>query len=57
MIALTANAISGAREFYLKKGFVGYLSKPVDPKLLEKIIIEFLPEELIATGAKRIEED
>ncbi|MBQ8138740.1 MAG: response regulator [Lachnospiraceae bacterium] len=57
MIALTANAISGAREFYLKKGFVGYLSKPVDTKLLEKIIIEFLPEELIATGAKRIEED
>ena len=27
MIALTANAISGAREFYLEKGFANYLSK------------------------------
>ncbi|MCR4618865.1 MAG: response regulator [Lachnospiraceae bacterium] len=57
MVALTANAISGAREFYLDKGFVGYISKPVDPKLLEKIIIELLPRELIESGARRSEEN
>ena len=43
-IALTANAISGAREMFLKEGFIDYLSKPVDPKSLEKILIEYLPQ-------------
>ena len=55
MVALTANAISGAREFYLEKGFVDYLSKPVNSKLLEKMIIDHLPKELIATGGNRDE--
>ncbi len=51
MIALTANAISGAREFYLEKGFANYLSKPIDPKMLEQMIMELLPAELIHTGS------
>ena len=50
MVALTANAISGAREFYLEKGFANYISKPVDSKMLEKMIMELLPANLIATG-------
>ncbi|MCR5402445.1 MAG: response regulator, partial [Butyrivibrio sp.] len=36
VIALTANAISGSREMYLREGFRGYMSKPVDPKKLEE---------------------
>lgn len=47
VIALTANAISGSREFYISEGFDDYLSKPIDTKLLEKIIIERIPEEKI----------
>ena len=47
VIALTANAISGAREFYLKEGFADFLTKPVDPDLLEEIIASYLPEELV----------
>lgn len=47
VIALTANAVSGAKEMYLEKGFVDYLAKPVDVKLLEATIIANLPEELI----------
>lgn len=43
VIALTANAISGAREMYIKEGFVDYLSKPVDVNRLEKILIKYLP--------------
>lgn len=46
-IALTANAISGVRETYLEAGFDNYLSKPVNGKALEKMILKYLPQELI----------
>ncbi len=39
---LTANAVVGAKEFYIEKGFDGYLSKPVDPEKLEKMVISVL---------------
>ena len=47
VIALTANAISGAREFYLKEGFADFLAKPVDPDILEETIAFYLPKELV----------
>lgn len=43
IVALTANAIVGAREFYKKEGFDGYLSKPILMGDLVKIICEKLP--------------
>jgi len=46
-VALTANAISGSREFYINSGFTEYLSKPVDPIKLEKLLEDMLPKELI----------
>ncbi|MBP5465447.1 MAG: response regulator [Treponema sp.] len=46
-VILTANAISGAREQYLAAGFSDYLSKPVDPAVLESLICRLLPEELV----------
>ena len=46
-IALTANAISGAKEMFLREGFVDYLSKPIDPRSLEKMLIQYLPQEKI----------
>ena len=42
VIMLTANALSGVREFYLKQGFDEYLSKPIDMNELDKIIKVFL---------------
>ena len=47
VIALTANTFSGAREFYLREGFADFLTKPVDPDLLEEMIASYLPGELI----------
>ncbi|MCQ2518230.1 MAG: ATP-binding protein [Lachnospiraceae bacterium] len=42
-IALTANAINGAREMYLKSGFDDYLSKPIKTIELEEILKKYLP--------------
>ncbi|WP_051204901.1 response regulator [Butyrivibrio sp. VCD2006] len=44
VIALTANAVVGAREEYLAAGFNDYLSKPVDPNALEKMLGKYLPD-------------
>ena len=46
-VALTANAISGAREAYIEAGFSDYLSKPVESKLLEKMLLGYLPDEKV----------
>ncbi|MCI8373103.1 MAG: response regulator [Lachnospiraceae bacterium] len=45
VIALTANAVSGAREMYLSEGFHSFLSKPIQPEKLERLLLEYLPEE------------
>ncbi|MCM1251573.1 MAG: response regulator [Clostridium sp.] len=47
VIVLTANALSGAREAYLKEGFVDFLTKPIDGDLLEETIAVYLPRNLI----------
>lgn len=48
VVALTANAVTGAREQYLAEGFQDFLSKPVNPEKLEKMILDMLPEEKLA---------
>ncbi|MBD5476110.1 MAG: response regulator [Lachnospiraceae bacterium] len=47
VIALTANAIVGAKEEYLSEGFEDYLSKPIDFVMLEEMIRKYLPEDMI----------
>ena len=47
MIALTANAITGAREMYEEAGFEDYVKKPIQAKELEEKIIKFLPKKLV----------
>lgn len=47
IIALTANAVVGAKEFYLNAGFEDYLSKPIEPEKLEDMLIQYLPKELV----------
>lgn len=52
MIALTANAVTGARDIYVKEGFQDYLSKPVNGGQLEEILRKYLPEELCRVERK-----
>ncbi|SFD14507.1 cache domain-containing protein [Ruminococcus albus] len=47
IIALTANAVVGARDMYIRSGFDDYLTKPIDSELLEKIMKKYLPEDKV----------
>lgn len=47
IIVLTANAVAGAKENYLSCGFTDYLSKPVEPLKLERMIVRYIPHDLI----------
>ncbi len=45
VIALTADAIMGARESYIAKGFTDYISKPVKHDQLEETLKKYIPKE------------
>ncbi|PWJ61588.1 MULTISPECIES: hybrid sensor histidine kinase/response regulator [unclassified Fibrobacter] len=47
VIMLSANAIIGAKENYLKHGFTDYLSKPVSEKALHSMILKYLPHHMV----------
>ncbi|MBQ9948136.1 MAG: response regulator, partial [Oscillospiraceae bacterium] len=48
VIALTANAVSGAREMYLAEGFDDYMSKPIAGHDLEDMLAKHLPAGKVA---------
>ncbi|MCR5507404.1 MAG: response regulator, partial [Lachnospiraceae bacterium] len=56
VIALTADAIIGAKESYLAKGFTDYISKPVKYEVLEAVLKEYIPKEkqLSPSGADEL---
>ena len=45
IIALTANALQGAREMYLANGFDDFLSKPFDREQLSELLERWVPAE------------
>ena len=47
IIALTANAIAGAREMFLSEGFTDFVEKPVDNSVLERVLQRNLNENLL----------
>lgn len=56
VVALTADATSETRNKLLNAGFAEFLSKPVSRKDIEKVILKFLPQELVVESEKK-EED
>jgi CheY-like chemotaxis protein len=47
VIALTANAIHGAKEMFLESGFNDFISKPINSSELVRVLEEWLPSEKI----------
>ncbi|MGN1304884.1 MAG: ATP-binding protein [Oscillospiraceae bacterium] len=47
IVALTANAVNGAREMFLKEKFTDFLAKPIDIETLDRILRSCLPKEYI----------
>lgn len=56
VIALTANAIAGAKETYLEKGFSDYLSKPIDGWELLNLLHKWLPKDKIREAVQEPED-
>lgn len=52
VICLTADAVMGAKERYLAEGFTDYLTKPIDSKAMEKMLIKYLPPEKVILTQK-----
>ncbi|MGN1137187.1 MAG: ATP-binding protein [Oscillospiraceae bacterium] len=47
IIALTANAVNGVREMFIKEGLNDFLAKPIELSALDRILRLYLPKEYI----------
>ncbi len=47
IVALTANAVSGAKEMFLESGFNDFISKPIQLPTLERILEAWLPKQMV----------
>lgn len=45
VVIMTANAIVGAKEEYIREGFVDYISKPIRERELNEVLARHLPQE------------
>jgi CheY-like chemotaxis protein len=50
VVALTANAMAGDREQALAAGCIGYISKPIDTRILGAQVREFLSAERLGSS-------
>ena len=52
IVALTANAVSGAREMFLQEGFDEFVAKPIEATAFERVLRKVLPASAIQFVAK-----
>lgn len=45
VVALTANAVNGAREMFLRESFQDFVPKPIEIKTLERVLKRWIPRE------------
>ena len=61
IVALTANAMTGQAEMFLQNGFDEFISKPIDIKLLDTVLMKLIrdkqPQEVIYAARKQKEEE
>jgi len=57
VIALTANAVNGAREMFLSNGFNDFLPKPIETTVLDRMLRMWLPIERIITTSTLIKQE
>ncbi len=48
VVALTANAVSGAREMFIKEGFDGFIAKPINTSDFERVMLHVLPADSVS---------
>ncbi|MBO4395993.1 MAG: response regulator [Eubacterium sp.] len=53
IIALTANALSGAREMFMKEGFDGFIAKPIDIGEFERVMKNCFPSTGVSEEGRR----
>ncbi len=56
VIALTAYDASDVKDLFISENFQDFMSKPIDPELLDKILLKWLPEELIIMEKEQADE-
>ncbi len=52
VVALTANAVSGAKEMFMKEGFDGFIAKPINISDFERAMIRLLPDHTLTKGGE-----
>jgi signal transduction histidine kinase/DNA-binding response OmpR family regulator len=53
IVALTANAILGNDEMFVKNGFDDFISKPIDVKRLNEVLVKYVRDKHIDAGGKK----
>ena len=53
VVALTANAVSGAREMFIREGFDGFIAKPINIAEFERVMQRVLPGRAVSRGGEK----
>ncbi|MGN1102002.1 MAG: response regulator, partial [Huintestinicola sp.] len=54
IIALTANAVNGVREMFIREGLNDFLAKPIELSALDRVLRYYLPKEYIQAPAATV---